>query len=187
MGEAALDLKKLLAEQYLAEEQARAYKCEYVDGQVYAFAGATDRHNRVITNVSGHLWLATRRGPCQTYTSDMKLRIQTDFIHRFYYPDVMVVCGQDDADRLYKVAPSLLVEVTSPSTASTDRREKRVAYQSIPELNAYLIVDPDERHVEHYRRDADGGWWLHEYRDDGSVTLPDVQLELTLADIYEGL
>ena len=50
MGETALGLGTLSAEQYLAEEQARAYKCEYVDGQVYAFAGATDRHNRVIIN-----------------------------------------------------------------------------------------------------------------------------------------
>ena len=77
--------------------------------------------------------------------------------------------------------------MTSPSTASTDRREKRVAYQSIPELSAYLIVDPDERHVEHYRRDSDGGWWVHEYRDDGTINLPDLKLELTLDNIYEGL
>ncbi len=187
MGEAALKLGTLSAEQYLAEEQARAYKCEYVDGQVYAFAGATDRHNLVVTNIVGQLWSATRGGPCRVYSSDMKLRVQTDFTHRFYYPDVMVVCKQDNVNRLYKAAPSLLAEVMSPSTASTDRREKRVAYQSIPELSAYLIVDPDERHVEHYRRDADGSWWLHEYRDGGVVTLPDLQLELTLDDIYEEL
>ncbi len=186
MGEAALRLEKLSAEQYLAEEQARAYKCEYVDGQVYAFAGATDRHNLVVTNIVGQLWSATRGGPCRVYSSDMKLRVQTDFMHRFYYPDVMVVCGQDDTDRLYKVAPSLLVEVTSPSTVSTDRREKLPAYQGIPELQDYLIVSPDERLVERYRRDAES-WWVHEYRDDGVIRLPYLNLELTLNDIYEGL
>lgn len=187
MGEAALKLGALSAAQYLVEEQARPYKCEYVDGQVYAFAGATDRHNRVVTNVSGHLWVATRQGPCQAYSSDMKLRVRTDFTHRFYYPDVIVVCEQGDADKLYKVAPSLLVEVISPSTASTDRREKRVAYQSIPELGDYLIIDPDERYAEHYRRDAEEGWWYHEYREDGVIALPYLNLELTLNDIYEGL
>lgn len=186
MGEAALELKKVSAEQYLAEEQARAYKCEYVDGQVYAFAGATDRHNRVIMNVSGHLWTATRRGPCQTYTTDMKLRIQTNLTHRFYYPDVMVACKEGDTHQLYKTAPSLLVEVMSPSTVNTDRREKLPAYQSIPELHDYLVIDPDERYVERYRRDAES-WWVHEYRDDGVIKLPYLGLELTLNDIYEGL
>lgn len=187
MGEAALKLKALSAEQYLTEEQARAYKCEYVDGQVYGLAGATDRHNRVVTNLSGHLWLATRKGPSQVYTSDMKLRVQTDLAHRFYYPDVMVACGESDNEDLYKVSPSLLVEVTSPSTASTDRREKLLAYQTIPELQDYLIVSADEHYLERYRRDTDGGWWVHEYRGDGTVKLPYLGLELSLGDIYEGL
>ena len=186
MGEAALKLKALSSEDYLCEEATRALKHEYVDGQVYGLAGATDRHNRVVTNISGHLWLATRGGACSTYTSDMKLRVQTELTHRFYYPDVMVTC-KGDAHELYKVAPSLLVEVTSPSTASVDRREKLLAHESIPELRDYLIVSADERYLERYRRDETEGWWYHEYRQDGTVKLPYLGLELTLDDIYEGL
>ncbi len=187
MGEAALKLKALSSEDYLREEVARALKHEYVDGQVYAFAGATDRHNRVVTNVSGHLWLATRGGVCQTYTSDMKLRVQTGAMSRFYYPDVMVACEPSDTNELYKAAPCFLVEVLSPSTASVDRREKLLAYQSIPELKDYLIVSADERYLERYRRDDTEGWWYHEYRDDGTVKLPHLGLNLTLDDVYEGL
>ena len=187
MGEAALELKKLSAEQYLAEEQARAYKCEYVDGKLYAFAGAGDRHNRIAGNIFFRVRQALGAGPCRAYISDMKLRVRAEQVDRFYYPDVMVTCSEKDNANLYKVAPSLLVEVMSPSTASTDRREKRIAYQSIPELSDYLIVDPDERYVEHYRRDAAEGWSDHEYRDDGVLKLPDLRLELTLNDIYEGL
>lgn len=187
MGEAALKLKDLSVESYLCEEKARTLKHEYVDGQVYALAGATDRHNRIVTNISGHLWTATRKGPCQTYTSDMKLRVQTELAQRFYYPDAMVTCSEGDTHELYKVAPSLLVEVMSPSTASVDRREKLLAYQSIPELRDYLIVSADERYLERYRRDDTEGWWYHEYRDDGTVKLPYLGLNLTLDDVYEGL
>ncbi len=57
MGEAASKLKALSSEDRLREEMTRALKHEYVDGQVYLPAGATDRHNRIVTNVSGHLWL----------------------------------------------------------------------------------------------------------------------------------
>ena len=187
MGEAALKLKPLSAEEYLQLEASSSTKHEFVDGQVYAFAGATDRHNRVVTNISGHLWAATRKGQCQTYTSDMKLRVQEELTSRFYYPDVMVMCSKSDNDELYKTSPSLLVEVMSPSTASVDRREKLMAYQSIPELRDYLIVSADERYLERYRRDDTEGWWYHEYRRDGTVKLPHLGLELTLDDIYEGL
>ena len=187
MGEAALKLKPLSAEAYLQLEVSGAVKHEFVDGQMVALAGATDRHNRIVTNISGHLWAATRKGPCQTYTTDMKLRVEADMMSRFYYPDVMVTCGKDDTHELYKVAPSLLVEVMSPSTASVDRREKLLAYQRVPELRDYLIVSADERYLERYRRDETEGWWYHEYRQDGTVKLPYLNLELTLGDIYEGL
>jgi len=117
----------------------------------------------------------------------MKVRVQTGVIERFYYPDVMVVCQPGDAHELYKVAPCFLTEVPSPSTESVDRREKLLAYQSIPELRDYLIVSADEWYLERYRRDDLEGWWYPEYRDDGTVKLPYLNLNLTLDDIYEGL
>lgn len=186
MGEAALKLKALSSEDYLCEEATRALKHEYVDGQVYALAGATDQHNGVAGNIYFRVRQALDKGPCRAYISDMKLRVQTELTHRFYYPDVMVTCS-DDAHELYKAAPSLLVEVTSPSTASVDRREKLLAYQAIPELRDYLIVSADERYLERYRRDDAEGWWYHEYREDGTVKLPYLGLDLTLDDVYEGL
>ncbi len=77
--------------------------------------------------------------------------------------------------------------MTSPSTQGTDRREKVLAYQSLSELQDYLIVSTEERDVLRYRRDDREGWWLHEYREEGVVKLPHLGLELTLTDIYEGL
>lgn len=187
MGEATLKLSALSGEDYLRLEANSSTKHEFVDGQMVALVGATDRHIRIVTNILGHLWTATRKGPCQTYTSDMKVRVQTGVIERFYYPDVMVTCQPDDVHELYKVAPCFLAEVLSPSTESVDRREKLLAYQSVPELRDYLIVSADERYLERYRRDDLEGWWYHEYRDDATVKLPYLNLNLTLDDIYEGL
>lgn len=187
MGEAALKLKDLPVDSYLYEEKTRTLKHEYVDGQVYALAGANDNHNRIAGNIYFRLRQGLGTGPCRAYISDMKLRVQTQLTHRFYYPDVMVTCSEADTHELYKVAPSLLVEVMSPSTASVDRREKLLVYQSIPELKDYLIVSADERYLERYRRDDTEGWWYHEYRQDGTVKLPYLDLNLMLDDVYEGL
>lgn len=171
----------------MLEEASRTLKREYVDGQVYALAGAGDRHNRIAGNIFFRVRQAVGTGKCRPYISDMNLRIQTELTERLYYPDMMVTCAEHDTHELYKVAPSLLVEVTLASTQGVDRREKLQAYQRILELRDYLIVSVDEKHVERYRRDDTEGWWLHEYREDGTLELPYLGLDLTLDDIYEGL
>ena len=44
------------------------------------------------------------------------------------------------------------MEVLSPSTTATDRREKRIAYCSLPTLRHYLVVDSGKDVIEHHRR-----------------------------------
>lgn len=187
MGEAALKLKPLSVEEYLRTEEYSPFKREYVDGQIYALAGASDRHNRVSLNIAAILLGASRGGSCRVYTNDMKLRINTGIMNRYYYPDVMVTCDPEDDADLYKVSPCLIVEVLSPGTEGTDRREKLLAYQSIAALSHYLIVHPDERLVEVYRRDEQDGWWYHEFSQEATIKLTCPELKLTLDEIYEGL
>lgn len=186
MGEAVLKLQPLSEEVYLDTERHSSVKHEYVDGQVYALAGAADRHNRIAGNLFFRLRGAAGVEPCRVYMNDMKVRIQNDLTSRFYYPDVMVTCDPDDTEDYFKTSPCLLAEVLSPSTQGTDRREKLLAYQSIPSLTHYLIVEPEMRFVELYRRD-ERGWWYHEFRNDGVVKLGCPVLELPLEHIYEGL
>ena len=156
-------------------------------GEIYARAGGTSRHSLISGNVFTALWNAARGGPCRVHNSDMMLRAAEEV---FYYPDVMVVCGDDEADEdaLYQDAPCLLVEVTSPSTASIDRREKMLAYRSIPSLKGYLIVDHGRMRAERYWRDDSGRWWRAEAGGpEGFVPVPCPETELTLPQIYEGL
>jgi len=77
------------------------------------------------------------------------------------------------------------VEVTSPSTQATDRREKLEAYMRIASLRVYLIVDQRRKHVIVYSRDAAGEWLRDEMDDDGTVEIPFLQMSLTLAEIYD--
>jgi Uma2 family endonuclease len=139
LAEPVLD-RRVPVEEYLASEPSSPVKREYVQGRVYALAGASDRHVRLVTNVVGLLWLSARGTGCRVYASDMKLRVGPD---RFYYPDVMVVCDPGDTDPYYKTRPCFLVEVLSPATEATDRREKLVAYQEIPTLRGYLLLDSE--------------------------------------------
>ena len=86
--------KPLTAEEHLELEEGNALRHEYAGGAIHALAGGTSRHNVIAVNILASLWNAARGGPCRIYNSDMMLRAAEDV---FYYPDVMVVCGLDEA------------------------------------------------------------------------------------------
>jgi Uma2 family endonuclease len=186
MAESTKPHKLPTVEEYLALEAESTVRHEYVAGMIYAHAGGTTRHNAIAANVLAILWNAARGGECRVYGSDMMLRATDDV---FYYPDMTVVCGDDEAgdEELYQHAPCLIVEVTSPSTESIDRREKAFTYRKIPSLRAYLIVDQNRRWVERHWRDETGEWRQGGVADEGFVPIPCPETRLSLDEIYEGL
>ena len=110
---------------------------EYLGGMVYAMVGAIRRHNRIALNIAARLLAAARGGPCRVNVEAFKLRAEV-----IYYPGVMVARGTGDDDPPIEDAPCLVVEVASPSTESIDRRERMLAYRSVPSLRAYLNRRP---------------------------------------------
>ncbi|MDX1656544.1 MAG: Uma2 family endonuclease, partial [Candidatus Competibacteraceae bacterium] len=80
--------------------------------------------------------------------------------------------------------PLLVIEVLSPSTATTDRTEKRLNYQRLESLGEYVLVAQDEMRVEVYRRQEDD--WTHTaYGRGDEVELSSIDLRLALSLIYE--
>ena len=51
-----------------------------------------------------------------------------------------------------------MIEVLSPSTESTDRREKAESYARIESLQTYVLAHPLFRRLEIATRDEDGAW-----------------------------
>jgi Uma2 family endonuclease len=177
--------RRVTLDEYLAFERRHPARHEFVDGYVYAMTGAKLAHNRIVGNVHGHLWTASRRGPCRTYVEAAKLRAG----HDVFYPDVMVVCDPAGEDEDMALAPCLIVEVLSPATAQYDRSLKRMKYQALPSLLAYLVVSQRERHVVRHWRDAtDSPWQQAEYAEAGDVPVPcPAPGVLTLDQLYEGV
>ncbi len=171
-------------EDYLAQEQAGDVRHEYVNGYVYALAGGSSRHNRISLNIAAHFLGLAQGKPCRVYQEGMKLRATAD---TFYYPDVMVVCDHDEPDPFYETDPCILVEVLSPSTKTTDLREKLTAYKSLPSVQTYLIVDAERLAVRHIAKGADGHWLQEDLTGDGDIPLPCLGGVLSLPQIYRGV
>ncbi len=171
---------------YLEGEKTAEFRHEYVDGQIYAMAGTSIRHNDIALNIAFALRAATRGTPCKVNASDVKVRAQRS--KAYYYPDVIVGCQRDEADEYYLEKPCLIVEVTSKSTEWKDFTEKLIAYQKLVSLQVYLIVAQDQPQVTMFYRDAEGAWDVARFDSlEQTITLPCPEATLTLADIYEGV
>jgi Uma2 family endonuclease len=183
MMKSAVPVLKLSEDEYLDNEKASPVRHEYLAGLVYAMAGASATHNLIALNMASRLRTHLRGKPCQTFMSDMKVKIET--IETFYYPDVMVACDPSDDADYYRTNPALIIEVTSPTTAVTDRREKLLAYQKIPGLREYVLIAQDEISVLVYRRAKNGRWWEETLGPDDVIELDSVDLNITVKEAYE--
>lgn len=143
-------------EEYLAWGE-RDVRYEYVDGAVFAMAGGTRRHSSLKMSFGFVLQSAARGSNCRVYDSDFRVQITRT---RYYYPDLTVSCEPGDDDDTTELNPCLVVEVLSPSTEQTDRREKLVAYMNVPSLRHYLMVAQDEVRIDHYHRADEGPWHI---------------------------
>lgn len=183
----AIHSRLFTVEEYLKAEASSEIKHEYLGGAIYAMAGASRNHNRLVRRIERLLNDQFGNGPCEAWNSDIKLRIRTSLSEFFYYPDVMVGCDPADNDHYYLESPSILFEVLSPSTEQIDRREKLLAYQAIPSLEHYVIVSQTERRAEWHRREG-SSWTVSVLSDpaDG-LEFSRQNAALTIGEIYEGI
>ncbi|BAY38998.1 hypothetical protein NIES2111_33480 [Nostoc sp. NIES-2111] len=175
----------LTPEEYLQLEETSPVKHEYIDGYIYAMAGASDPHVTIALNLATLLRSHVRGSGCRVYIADMKAKI--DSLNRYYYPDVMVTCDQRDQETsTYKKFPCLIVEVLSSSTEAFDRGDKFVDYQAIDTLEEYVLINTKRQRVECFKRGDNGLWILKSYTEqDKLFRLNSIGFEGAIADLYE--
>ena len=144
----------LTPEAYLELERKAITKNEYVNGETIAMAGASFAHNFITFDTAIHLNNQLIDTECQVVsTGDLRVKvIQTE---SYFYPDIVVVCGEPSAeDNVFDTLlnPTLIVEVLSASTETYDKDEKFTHYRQIDSLQEYILIAQDEVHVMQYRR-----------------------------------
>lgn len=187
MGDAATVAELSYAE-YLALERSSGQRYEWVDGIAYAMAGGTPTHSLLCSRVIVELARILGEGPCNVYTSDLKIRPRK--IRFASYPDVAVVCGEvetheDDPNAILN--PTVLVEVLSDSTETWDRTGKFKRYRKLDTLRDYVLLSQHERSIEVYSRGASGVWELREAGEGESAPLSAFPDGLDVDRVYRGV
>lgn len=182
-----LTVTHVTPEEYLAAERLSETRSEYLDGGVYPMTGGTANHTRIVSNIDTQLNNQLDGRPCDVFPIDMKVRLPDS--RKFFYPDVMVVCGelQYHGDRRdITTNPDLVIEVLSPSTEAFDRGAKFEAYRAVESLQEYVLVSQDRPLVEQYVRNGDGSWKFTEAIGlESSLTLPSIECTLNQAAVYK--
>ena len=173
-------------EAYLALERKADYKSEYVNGQIFAMAVANRRHNLIASNFCREVSLQLRGRPCETYISDMRVKVSNTGLYT--YPDVVVACGDfrfEDMNNDTLINPIVIVEVLSPSTEAYDRGEKFAHYRRLASLQEYLLVSQNQVRIEHYVRQGTQ-WALSEASAlDEGVHLAAIHCDIALQEVYD--
>lgn len=168
-------------DEYLAGEVISDIKHELIGGQVYAMAGAGFNHDLISGNLYSEFRAHVRKSPCTPFTSDMRVRVGTNY----YYPDVSVDCEFDISQPNHSDTPVIIVEVLSQSTRRNDQTTKRLTYINIPSLQEYVLVEQDFVQVEVARRS--NGWLPSHYFLGDDVTFESIGLTLPVEEIYHSV
>jgi Uma2 family endonuclease len=180
---------KLTASEYLAIERQAEFKSEFYNGEMFAMAGASPRHNFIRDNLSGEQYAQLKGSPCRAVASDQRVHVSRTGLYT--YPDLLIVCGSpelDPADDHSIINPVAIVEVLSSSTEKYDRGAKFRNYQQIPSLMEYILVAQDEAVIERFVRQTDGSWGLISFvGPEANLAFTTVPVQIELKDIYTGV
>ena len=178
-------LPSLTLEGFLLWENEQPDRHEFYKGEVFAMVGGRRVHGRVVANLTSALINALRGSPCQVFAESMKVQPADDTI---LYPDVFVTCDAADlrTDQIFR-APKLVIEVLSPSTQAYDRGLKFAVYRRLPSLQEFILVDPDTRRVEGFRRNAQDQWVLYDMSDGPALEAASVGCTVPMADVFDGV
>jgi Uma2 family endonuclease len=175
--------KPMTLAEFLEWEERQPLRYEFDGVGPVAMTGGTAGHAIIQGNLAIVIGGRLRGNPCRFYGSDLKFQVAEGHVR---YPDGMVLCSPVDRTASVVHDPVIIFEVLSPSTTRNDRIVKAREYQATPSVERYVMLEQDGVGATVYARS--GGTWTHEILiADSILSLPEIGVELPLADLYEGI
>ena len=169
-------------ENFLAWETRQDARYEFDGVQPIAMTGGTRSHGRIQRNLAISVGGRLGEGSCEFLGSDFQLRIG----NRVRYPDGMVFCSRGEATDTSAGDPVIIFEVSSSSTAGTDRIVKVREYQSLPSLRRYILLEQDWIAATALARE-DGLWSSSVVTGDELLSMPEIDVTIPLSELYRGV
>jgi Uma2 family endonuclease len=175
----------MMKEHFLAWIERREERYEFSGGRVIKLVRVTRNHAQAATNLLCALASRLHRERYDVFLGAFAVHVGNSI----RFPDVLVEPAQPDGKSLRAESPMMIAEVLSPGTYHLDFGDKLLEYLTLPTLDTYLIISPDEPRIWVWQR-TDGAFpkepEIIEKRDQ-HVRLPALTIEIPLEDIYRGI
>lgn len=172
-------------EEYLRLAEGTDHRLEYLNGEIFAMAGATLEHSRLCQALSLELGGQLRNRTCRPYGQDLRVYVAAASL--LAHPDLSVICGEPVLrdGSMDATNPTVIIEVLSKSTEKYDRGRKRENYQLLDSLRDYVLVDQYRRRIEVFSRsDASQPWALRAHGAGDTVSLASVGVTFGVDELY---
>ena len=181
----AVPVHKLTLPEFIEWEKSQVDRHEFIDGEIFAMAGGSPRHNKLTSNLHMVLGNMLRGTPCDILESNQRLSVATE--SGYVYPDLSIVCGPAEFETIGQglLNPTVLLEVLSKRTEGFDRGDKFRLYRDRPTLSDYLLVSQRTALIEHYQR-QESRWLLSEAVSGSKLTLTGGHT-FAVDDVYDGV
>jgi Uma2 family endonuclease len=144
--------------------------------------GGTVAHALIQGNLVGALISRLRGTDCRAFGSDLKIEVAGSI----RYPDAFVVCTPVARNARVVRDPVVIFEVLSDTTARVDRVTKNAEYRATASVQHYVMLEQDSQAATVFTREGERsvGSLL---TGDVVLAMPEIGIELPLAELYEGL
>ncbi len=181
----ALQTNSYSYEEYLKIEESSDLRYEFYYGELFAMAGTTKIHNKIVFNTTVAFNNKLAKKKCDIFSEAVKVCIKEK--GHYAYPDVVVSCSEKEDDPLTVKYPVLIVEVLSDSTREYDVGRKFMYYKQIKSLKHYILIEQKTSLVTCYSLKND--LWVHKSYSElnDKITLEHLNITISLKEIYENI
>jgi Uma2 family endonuclease len=165
--------------------QAQDARYEFDGFQPVAMTGGNLRHNLMHFNLHRALHARLRGTGCRPLGADAGVATIGDAVR---YPDGLVTRSPITGDEY--VTPNVVVvfEVISPTSGRMDRIVKVREYAAVRSILRYVILESASVGLTVLERETgDQKWTLTTLVAEDTLLLPDLGIEIPVAELYEGI
>ena len=186
MEDSSQETLHMTEDEYLAYERDHEFPHEFAYGEVLPRIGRSLSHILTMGNLMALMGNHIRDEDCICVGA--KMQVFTGKARTYRYPDVIVTCGKPhfaDKEQFTLLNPTILIEITSPSTMIMDCYDKLHEYTSMPTVIEYLIVSQNQPEIMHYVRQDSGDWLYRRVVGlDATLDIPTLNCTLELFKVY---
>lgn len=181
----ALRQKLMTREQFFQWAQARDARYEFDGFQPVAMTGGNLRHNMIHLNIHAALRQRLKGTGCRPLGADAGVATVGDAVR---YPDGLVTCSPITGDEYLTPNVVVVFEVISPTSGRTDRIVKVREYAAVPSILRYIIVESASIGLTVLERErGDQKWTVTTLMADDTLSMPEIGVEIPIAELYEGV